>query len=98
MIFKKKIAFLDAFRQGLDRAGLGVFSKLRVMSILIVRVDLQREVIRTLASLAEQDAVAVEVGPYIDLDKLEQFLELIVKYLPLLLEILLPLFGLQQSE
>lgn len=98
-LFVRKVSFANAFAQGLSRwkdEAATPENKLRMRLAIAMNSDVRQAVFDY---LVEKDA-AEEVqlfgsiwdGTGIDLDKLEQFLALLVKYLPLILEIILPLF------
>lgn len=97
-IFTRRIAFIDAIDKALEQADLTAFARFRIRAALTVRPRLIDHLQSLLVELAAEDSVAVDVGPYIDLDKLEQFIQLVIKYLPQILEILLPLFGLSITD
>jgi len=94
----RRVRFFDAFSQGVDRWNDGdADNKLKLRLALAFNRDAQDSVEKYLEDKLEEEGVLAEFDndiASVDKGKLEKFLELLVKYLPQILEIILPLFGL----
>lgn len=95
-ILRRQVRFFDAFSQGVERFdGATEENKLRLRLALSMNRDARDSVEiylkQKMAEESQLDAFGGDLAQ-IDLDKLEQFLQIIIKYLPQILEIILPLF------
>ena len=99
-LIQRKTSFASAFAKGLakwqDEAATPE-NKLRMRLAIAMNSDARAAVYDYLVEVDAKEATplfgSIWDGTGIDLDRLEQFLALMIKYLPLILEIILPLFS-----
>ena len=91
---RKTVRFKSALAQAISQWDHEAKDKLRLRLAIAMRPEIRDAIEAFIAEVAaEEDPVAfADVRAGIDLDQLEKFLQLLIKYLPAILEIILPLF------
>lgn len=89
---RRTVSVRQAIAQGIKQSDLRSIEKLRIRMALAFSSDARLAVEQFVVDVAAEEAeLAVSEG--IDIDQLEKIIQLIIKYLPQIFEILIPLFS-----
>lgn len=90
----RRVTFRDAVKQAIQQSDLRPVEKLRLRFAMAIKPDARYAIEQFLLDKVAEEGMSIAgADAKIDLGKLEELLQILIKYLPQLIEIISGLFG-----